>query len=76
MSVLFTSKDESILYSVIFKNTDKSSKIENIFIEKFIEYSEKEYYFTHRYKNKIKRVKCLEENKIYDNDIITLNIIE
>ena len=75
MSELFTSKDENIKYSVICKNTDKFSKIENIFIEKFIEYSKKEYYFTHRYKNKIKRVKCLEENKIYDNDIITFNIL-
>ena len=76
MSVIFTSKDENILYSVICKNTDKFSKIENIFIEKFLEYSENNYYFTHKNKNKIKRVTSLQENKICDNDIITLNIIE
>ena len=76
MSVIVSSKEDDILYSIICKNTDKFSKIENIFLEKNIEYSENEYYFSHKNNNKIKRMKSLEENKIYDNDIITLNIVE
>ena len=76
MSVIITSKEEDIVYSVICKNTDKFSKIENIFLEKYIEYSEIEYYFTHKNENKIKRPNSLQENRICDNDIITLNVIE
>ena len=36
MSVIFSSKEEDILYSIICKNTDKFSKIENIFLEKIL----------------------------------------
>ena len=76
MSVIFSSKEEDILYSIICKNTDKFSKIENIFLEKNIEYADIDYYFSHKNNNKIKRMKSLEENKIYNNDIITLNVDE
>ena len=76
MSVIVTTPEEDIIYSIICKNTDKFSKIENIFIEKFIEYSETEYYFTHKNKNKIRRIASLQENNICDNDIIILNVIE
>ena len=76
MSVIFSSKEEDILYSIICKNTDKFSKIENIFLEKNIEYADIDYYFSHKNNNKIKRMKSLEENKIYNNDIITFNVDE
>ncbi len=75
ISIIFFSVDQKITYSIICKNTDKFNKIESKLYEKFNEYSETENYFIHN-GNKIKRFKSLEENKIKDNDIITLNIIE
>ena len=57
-------------------NWKRSSKKIKVFIEKFIEYSETEYYFTHKNKNKIRRIASLQENNICDNEIIILNVIE
>ena len=75
MSIIFFSVDQKITYSILCKNTDKFNKIESKLYEKFKEYSETENYFLHN-GNRIKRFKTLDENKIKDNDIITLNIIE
>ena len=72
MSVIFISVDQKIHYSIICKNTDKFSKIENLLYEKYPEYLESENFFLVN-GNKVNRFKKLEENGIHNSDIITLN---
>ena len=74
MTVIFTSTDRRILYSIICKNTDIFEKIEDELYEKYPEYRHYENYFWNRGK-KINRFKSLEYNRIYNNDIITLELI-
>ena len=71
MSVIIVSKDEAIYYSFLCKNTDKLTKIEELFYEKYPEYNKKENYFIIN-GNKINKEKTLEENKISNSDIITI----
>ena len=66
------SLDEKILYSVMGKNTDVFSKIENELYKKYPEYSENENAFYLKGK-KIEKNKSLSYNGIKDNDIIILN---
>ena len=69
ISVIFSSFEEDINYSLICKNTDYFESIENRFYEIFSEYNSLDYYFSSK-GNKINKEKNLMENKIYDNDII------
>jgi len=75
MSIIFTSQDQKIHNSIICKNTDKFNKVEDKLYEIFPDYSETENYFIVN-GNKINKYKTLDDNKIKNNDIIILNIIE
>ena len=75
MTLIFISYEQRIHYSIICKNTDLFSKVEKSLYNEFPEYEENENYFTVN-GIKINRHKTLEENKIKNNDIITLNSLE
>ena len=72
ISVIFMTKDENIYHSIICKNTDKFSTIENELYQHFNELSKTRNYFTVN-RMRVNRQKTLEENKIMNNDIIILN---
>ena len=74
ISVTFVSSDQKVHYSVICKNTDKFSKIENMLYDEYPEYIEYENNFEVN-GNKINKYKSLEYNKIKNNDIIMLKNI-
>ena len=59
-------------YSIICKNTDTFSKIEKLLYDEYPGYKNLENNFFVN-GNKINRYETLEENKIYNSDIITLN---
>ena len=75
LSLIFISVDQKIHYSLICKNTDYFSKIETILYNEYPEYKETQNYFIFN-GIKINKYKTLEENKIKNNDIITLKEIE
>ena len=71
ISVIFSSSDKMILYSLICKNTEKFIKLEEKLYNNYPEYSE--YYNVFMVNgNKINRLKTLDENKIKDSDNIIL----
>ena len=71
ISIIFTSYDENIMSSFICKNTDAFKFIENKFYEKYSEYKGLNNYFISNGR-KIDKNKSLDENKIKNNDIITI----
>ena len=72
MSVIFSSCDEKIQYSVICKNTEKLNRlVEKLFVA-YPEYSELNCYFISNGK-KVNLFKTLDENKIQNNSVILLN---
>ena len=73
ITVKFISINQDIDFTIISKNTDAFSKIENILYEKYPKYKDSENYFLVN-GNKINRNRTLEENKIKNNDILTLEI--
>ena len=73
MSVIIISLEEDIYFSVICKNTDKFYKIENEFYEAFPQYSETNNKFTSKGKI-INKSKNLQENKIYNHEIIIISV--
>jgi len=73
ISIQIISAEQDIDYSLITKNTEKFSKIEDLLYEKYPKYVETENYFIVN-GNKINRNKNLEANNIKNNDIITLII--
>ena len=75
MTIIFTSVDEKLLFSVIWKNTDKFNIIENKLYEEYPIYYESENYFTVN-GSKINKAKSLVDNKIYNNDVILLNLLD
>ena len=62
--------DQNIDLPIIIKNTEVFTKVEQILYKKYPDL-EVEYYFLVN-GNKINRYETLEENKIKDNDILTL----
>ena len=69
MSVIFSSIDENIHYSVICKNTDIFNNIEKKFYDKYPEYKNtKNDFITNG--NKIDKLKSLDDNKIKNSEII------
>lgn len=74
-SLIFTSGDKKILHSIICKNTSKFSSIESQLYDKYPNYSKSNNLFT-VCGNKININKSLKDNKIKNNDIIVLNVIE
>ena len=75
MVVNFRSIDQKLNYSIICKNTDIFNEIENKLYKDNEEYYETQNYFTVKGK-KINKYKSLEWNKIKNNDIILLNILD
>jgi len=73
ISVKFISMNQEINSTIISKNTDSFSKIENILYEKYPKYKDSENYFIFNGR-KINRNRTLEENKIRNNDTLTLEI--
>ena len=75
LTVQFNLVDKRISYSVSCKNTDIFVDIEEMFLDKFPEYKDKEiYYMVNSFK--IRRFKTIEENKIKNNDKIMVYIYE
>ena len=73
ISIKFISGNQDINFPTITKNTDYFSKIEQILYEKYPKYRDSENYFLVN-GTKINKNKTLEENKIKNNDVLTLEI--
>jgi len=71
ISIIFTSSDENMYYSIICKNTQKFSELEKKLYKDYPEYSGNQYYFMIN-GNIVNKVKSLDENKIKNNDIVIL----
>ena len=74
-SIKFISTDQVINFTLISKNKDNFSKIEDMLYKKYPQYKETENIFLLN-GSRINRHKTLEENNIKNNDIITLTIID
>ena len=72
MTVIFSFTNKDILYSVICKNTDKFTKIENLLYDKYPECRDTQNFYTLN-GQKIDKYKNLEENNIYNSAVIQLN---
>ena len=71
MFIIFKSMNEEIIYPIICKNTDTLLNLEDKLYNEFPEY--KKYNFNYIYGGKkIDKLETLEENKIINNDIITI----
>ena len=76
IEVEFISVDQTVNYrSVICKNTDKFSKVEDVIYEEYQELKKGNYYFIVNGEIADKN-KTLKENKIKDKDVITIIEIE
>ena len=76
IEVEFISVDQTINYrSVIYKKTDKFSKLEDVIYEEYHQLKKGNYYFIVNGEIADKN-KTLEENKIKNKDIITIIEIE
>lgn len=75
ISIIFISVDQKIHHSLICKNTDIFTSVENLLYNEFPEYKETENYFILD-GVKVNKYKSLEENKIKNSSIITLYIFE
>ena len=73
ISIKFISVNKAINFNIIAKNTDIFSKIEAILYEKNPKYVNSENYFLVN-GNRINKNRSLQDNKIKNNDIITLQI--
>ena len=71
MSVIFTSSDQNMHYSIICKNTQKFTELEDKLYNNYPEYSCTYNYFMVN-GNRVNKYKSLDENKIRNNDIIIL----
>ena len=73
ISIKFISGNQDIDFTLITKNTEIFTKIESILYEKYPTYKDSENYFIVN-GNRINRHRTLEENKIKNNDVLTLEI--
>ena len=71
ISVIFTSSDQNMFYSIICKNTQKFTELEEKLYNDYPEYSKSNNYFMIN-GNRVNKTKSLDENKIRNNDIIIL----
>ena len=71
MILIFTTLEKNFYYPIICEKTDIFKSVENKFYEKYPAYKESKNIFTAKGIN-INENKSLEENKIENNDIITL----
>ena len=72
MTVIFYSTELNIHYSLICKETDSFSVVENKLYDVYPECKEYEYFFLAN-EQKIKRFKTLQENKIKNSQLIYIN---
>ena len=75
ITIKFISIDQKIDFETFAKKTDNFSKLENSLYENYPKYKDTENYFLLK-GNKLNRHRTLEENKINDNDVLTLGIID
>ena len=75
MTIIFYSVDQDIHYSLICKNTDKFSNVEQKLFEQFPKCQEDTYYFMAN-GIQINRYKTLEQLKLKNSAIITMNKYE
>jgi len=75
ITVKFISIDQKINFDIVAKNTDNFTKLEASLYEKYPKYKDTENYF-HVNGKKLNRHRTLEENKIKDNDILTLGVFD
>ena len=75
ISVIFSSLDQNIHYSIPCKKSDSFSKIEQKLYKEFPQYKEKNKFFLVN-GNKIEVNNTLEENNIKNSDVIKLNFVE
>jgi len=73
ISIKFISINQDIDYTIITKNSDEFSKIEKLLYDKYPKYKDSENYFLVN-GNKINKHRTFEENKIRNNDILSLEI--
>ena len=73
--IIFHSSDQKINHAIICKKSDIFNQIENELFKKYPEYRENDCFFIVN-GNKINTHKTIEENKIKENDVIMMNIIE
>ena len=71
ISVIFTSSDQNMYYSIICKNTQKFIELEKKLYNNYPEYSESDNFFMIN-ENRVNKDKSLDENNIRNNDIIIL----
>ena len=72
MSVIFSSVDQKIHYSIVCKNTDKINKLEEELYKEYPQFSETENYFMCKGKV-INKFHTFQNNKIKNGDVIVLN---
>jgi len=73
ITIKFISIDQKIKFNTFAKKTDIFTKLETSLYENYPQYRETENYFLVN-GDKLNKHKTLEENKIKDNDIITLGV--
>jgi len=73
ISIKFISVSQDINYDIIVKNTEKFTKLESMLYEKYPKYIDLENFFL-VHGNKISKHRSLKENKIDNNDVITLEV--
>ena len=71
LSVIFTSSDQNMFYSIICKNTQKFIELEKKLYNDYPEYSKSNNYFMIN-GNRVDKTKSLDGNKIRNNDVIIL----
>jgi len=72
LSIIFTSLDESIHYSIISKNTEIFHELEKKLYNHYPKYSDSNNNFV-KNGNRINKSKSLDENEIKNGDIIILS---
>ena len=75
MTIVFTSVNQKLNYSMICKNTDTINKLELELYKEYPKLGDAEYYFICN-GAKVKKFKTLEELKIKSGDVIVLNEVE
>jgi len=75
ITIKFISIDQTINFNTFAKKTDKFAKLEDSLYENYPKLKETENYFLVNGK-KVNRHKTLEGNKISDNDVLTLGVID
>ena len=75
MSIIFTSVEQKLNYSMICKNTDTISQLELKLYEEYPKLEGSKYYFICN-GTVLKKFEKLEELKIKSGDIIVLNLDE